>query len=52
MTNLWLDLLEIDTPTENNILATLFSAHEESVFKIVKYYANSTIDVDIPFITQ
>ena len=48
----WLDLLEIDTTTEDKLLVTSFSIYEESVFKIVKYYANSAIEVDIPFITQ
>jgi len=47
----WLDLLEIDT-TEDKPLVTSFSIYEESVFNIVKYYANSAIDVDIPFIVQ
>ncbi len=48
----WLDLLEIDTTTEDNLLAISFSIYEESVFKIVKYSANSAIEVDIPFIAQ
>lgn len=47
----WLDLLELDT-TEDKLLVTSFSIYEESVFKMVKYYANSAIEVDIPFITQ
>jgi hypothetical protein len=47
----WLDLLEIDT-TEDKLLVTSFSIYEESVFKIVKYHANSAIEVDISFITQ
>jgi len=47
----WLDLLEIDT-TEDKPLVTSFSIYEESVFNIVKYYANSAIEVDIPFIAQ
>jgi hypothetical protein len=37
---------------ENNLPVTSFSAYEESVFKMVKFYANTAIEVNIPFITK
>jgi hypothetical protein len=48
----WLDLSEMDTITEDKLLFISFSIHEESVFKIVKYEANSVLNLDIPFTTQ
>lgn len=48
----WVDLLEINTTSENNLLVTSFSAYEESVFKMVKFYANTAIEVNIPFIAK
>lgn len=50
-TDFWIDLLNVDS-TEDKVLAISFSLYEGSVFKIVKYYANSAIDLDIPVITQ
>lgn len=50
--NSWLDLSEMDTTTEDKLLVTTFSIHEESVFKIVKYESNSAINLDIPSTAQ
>lgn len=50
--NSWVDLSEIDTTTEDKLLVTSFSIHEESVFKIVKYESSSAINLDIPSTAQ
>ena len=48
--NCWLNLLEIDPITKDNLILDIsFSVHEESVLKIVKYGAHSAIELDIPF---
>jgi hypothetical protein len=49
----WLDLRDIELNTERQlILATSFSVHDESVFKIVKYVSNVAVELDISFIVQ
>ena len=48
----WLDLSEMDTITEDKLLVISFSVYEESIFKIVKYEANSALNLDIPFAVQ
>jgi len=48
----WLDLSEMDTITGDKLLVTSFSMYEEGIFKIVKYEANSAINLAIPFTAQ
>jgi hypothetical protein len=50
--NSWLDLSQINTITEDRLLIITFSMYEESIFKIVKYEANSAINLAIPFTAQ
>lgn len=50
--NSWLDLSRMSAITEDRLLVISFSMHEESIFKMVNYEANSAINLAIPFTAQ
>jgi hypothetical protein len=50
--NSWIDLSKMNTINEDRFLIISFSMYEESIFKIVKYEANSAINLVIPFTAQ